>query len=128
MKIYFYKKYKGRNFKIVRVMDKHYNVIIQKIKTILLNNNYRINFINHVIKNRINHLHKKNTCTHHHTYTSQHTYITQVKTLNIYPCHMYKGFLKNCKVFSNPLISKLPHAMKITCSIFLNHQKITLQS
>ena len=38
---------------------------IQKIKTILLNNNYPINFINHVIKNRINHLHKKNTCTQH---------------------------------------------------------------
>ena len=34
---------------------------IQKIKTILLNNNYPINFINHVIKNRIKHLQKKNT-------------------------------------------------------------------
>ena len=32
---------------------------IQKIKTILLNNNYPINFINHVIKNRINHLDRK---------------------------------------------------------------------
>ena len=59
---------------------------------------------------------------------TQHTYTPHVKTLNMYPCHMYKGFLKNGQVFSNTFISKLPLAMKITSPIFLNQQKITLQS
>ena len=51
---------------------------IQKIKFILLNNNYPINFINHVIKNRINHLHKKNTCTHHPSEGNTNTYTTHI--------------------------------------------------
>ena len=36
---------------------------------------------------------------------------------------MYKGSLKNCQVFSNFLISKLPLAMKMIFPIFSNHPK-----
>ena len=51
---------------------------IQKIKNILLNNNYPTNFINHVIKKRINHLHNKNTCTHHPSKGNTNTHTTHI--------------------------------------------------
>ena len=71
---------------------------IQRIKNILINNNYPINFINRVIINRVNYLYKKNTYAHQlsESNTNTHTY-THSTDQN----PMYKGFLKNFQVFSN---------------------------
>ena len=61
---------------IIREGKKIHNENIQIIKNILLNNNYLINFINHVINNRVNYLHKKNTYPHQlsESNTNTHTY------------------------------------------------------